>query len=421
MSKQLTCESLRSSPSPSKYSSYLKRKKNKVLDYPVVYPSWLMQRNDFQEIFREYEDLESLDLPRVFQKESKERKPAENDAIHMFTESCFFFRNVFAPFGLLRKFFVSSFALGDDLYAPEDKKVHIILSGEVLLDNEIRIGRYNIIGESQITEYKNLSAVALEKVNVLSIFETDYRTLFMHCRIKQNRQIIPILCKILLFSEVKQLRIEKIASIAIPLQYAKNSKIFEIGDKSHYLFIILSGTVELSSEIKIKSMNDLPIGLKKREKLITEKRYFQPVLTLSENEFFGISDISSGSLRKTTAKTLSDTILFAVKWAELLEIVTVSEKQSIFSKISERFTHESLTNSLISKKSEQRRHISALLQASEVKRIPYGREVFDDITQRKRLHLQKLLRKQDEYANENLVSKSYSFRNVNLPSIKKYH
>ena len=408
MSKQSLCQqSHRTSPSPSNssYSSYLKPEISKPSEYPLIFPPWLVQRNDFQDIYREFESLEKLDLIPIFQKDSRLRKESENDAIDIFIENCFFFGNIFNPASLIRKFVVEIYEPGENLYNETDKKVHIILSGEVLLDGELRLARLNSIGELQITEGKNINALATQRTSVLSISEEDYRTLFMHCRIKQNRQIVPILQKVSFFEDVKQLRIEKIGAVGISMQFEKNEEIYHIGSKACYFYLVLEGRVEVSSEIKLKSINDLPIGFKNREKLVVERQYFHPVATIGENDWFAIPDAANNTKRRTTARTSKRTVLFAVKWADVLEIVNDQERKSIMNKVHAVFDGFSLKNMLANKIAGHKKHISALMQAGGVNFTPYGRDTFRGTTQRKRMLLQKLSFKNDEYANENLVSK----------------
>ena len=152
-----------------------------------------------------------------------------------------------------------------------------------------------------------------EKVSVISVDEENYKILFMHMRLKQLKEFVFVVKNIPYFNEVNQMRVEKIVSTAILLQYDRNEYIYYNGDNANYFFVIIKGMVELSSQIKLKSMNNLPIGFKKREKLIIEENYYQPVISISENQVFGLLEAVSSFPRKTTAKTTTSTILLGLK------------------------------------------------------------------------------------------------------------
>ena len=254
-----------------------------------------------------------MDLTLIFHKDPSTRKDTENDAVDIFIKSTEFFDNIFNPKFLIRNFTEEIYATGDNLYDFTNKKVHIIVKGQVLLDSELRIGPYNAIGEFQMIEHKNLDIIASEKVNVISINEEGYRTLFLHSRLKQSKKISPMLSKISFFEDIKQMRLEKISTIAIPIQYDQNQEVYHLGDTSKYFFLVFSGKVELSYEVKLESTYNLPIGFKKREKLVIEKNYFQPIVTVSENEVFGLYEASNFNARKVSVKTIVSTTLYAIK------------------------------------------------------------------------------------------------------------
>jgi CRP-like cAMP-binding protein len=410
----------RYTPSPSRlsYLATSRIQNAKSPEYPPIYPSWLVQRNDFQEIFKEYDSLEKIDLVPIFQKESSQRKDSEVDAIDLFIQSSFFFGNIFNARSLLRKFFCESYNDGESLFNPEAKTVNIILKGTVLLDNQLIITKYNAVGEFQIIENRNIPAIAHGPVNAILITEDLYRTLFMHNRIKQLKQATQVLKSLPIFEEVRVLRLEKIAMSAISLQYEKDEVVYSIGNEADYFFIVLSGKVELSSQIKLRSVNDLPIGFKKREKLIVEQNFYTPIISVSANEHFGLSDAVVQSKRKTIAKTSQPSVVFAFKWSEVLEILTEQERELVKEKISEKFNNKSLSSMLRSKLTSHRRHITALMEASDVKKLPSGRETFEEFSKRKRAYAKVLTNKEDQLLKENLVSKSYTFRDIILPKIK---
>ena len=409
------------SPSKSTCSSYSKQKSIITNDQGQIYPQWLLQRNDFQEIFQEYESIDKLDLFPIFQKDHINRKDTEIHAIDLFIHSSLFFSNIFNARSLIRNFYSQVFNKGESLYSPLHKQVHIILKGRVLFDKEIKLNQYNAVGELQINENKDFEAIACEKVSVISVDEENYKILFMHMRLKQLKEFVFVVKNIPYFNEVKQMRVEKIVSTAILLQYDRNEYIYYNGDNANYFFVIIKGMVELSSQIKLKSMNNLPIGFKKREKLIIEENYYQPVISISENQVFGLLEAVSSFPRKTTAKTTTSTILLGLKWPDILEIITEAEKSSVLSKLNENFNGKSLTKMLRTKLVKHKKHISALMQASDIKNTPYGRDAFHDVSKRKKVYAKNLFEKHNEYVAENLVSKSYSFRDVILPKITRFN
>jgi CRP-like cAMP-binding protein len=408
------------SPSKSSYSSNPRNYGSKSREYPPIYPSWLLQRPDFQEIFDEYESIEKIELISIFQKDHSIRKDFENHAIDLFIQSTHFFNDIINAKSLLKKFQPEFYEEGENLYESNQKKVFIILKGELILDNEVKLGRNNPVGEFQITENKNLDIIACRKSSVLSISEADYKTLFMHVRLRQLKQYIPMLSQFSCFSHIKPIRIEKIASTCMVIQYDKDQEVYSMGDASNYMYLVIQGKIELSSEVKITSTNNLPIGFKKREKLIIEKQYFHPVASIEENENCGIIECAHGTVRKTSAKTTKPTTLLALKWSEVLDIITETEKNKIISLLA-RFNSKTLEKAVKSKIIKNKMHISALMQASQIKNTPSGRDMFEEYSRRKREYSKVLYDKHNYYVNENLISKSYSFRDVVLPKIKHIH
>ena len=383
----------------------------------MIYPSWLIERNDFQEIFEQYEKFDKLDLPQIFQKPLNSRSDPEWQAIYKFINSCHFFSNIYNSKILIRNFELKSYDEGDDLNGNE-RSVQLIVKGKVLVDDEILVDKYNALGEFSILENKHQSLKAVTRVKTISLDQEDYKTLFLHSRLRQLKQLYPILEKIHYFSEIKPIRLEKIAFCSIPFQIEKNQEIYKIGDPSNYFYVLLSGRVILSSRIKLQSSNDLPIGMNRKEKLVIEESFYTKLTNIKENGAFGLCEVIKSEKRNTIATTSEDCLIAAVRYQEFLEIVTIQEKETFHEKITEIFNNKSLGNMIRSKINHHKKHISALMQACEIKPGHKGREMFE-IPKRKRAYARLLYEKQDTYLKENLVSKSYSFRDVILPKIKK--
>jgi CRP-like cAMP-binding protein len=409
----------RSTPSPTKLSlqSFSRQSTLKNPEYSLIYPSWLIERNDFQEIFEQYENFDRLDLSQVFRKPLNERKDPEWQAIYKFIHSCYFFSNIFNSKVLIRNFELQTFEEGDDLSTGE-RFVRIILKGKVQIDEELVVDKFNALGEFAIFENKEQKLTALTKVSLIAVNQEDYKTLFLHPRLKQLKQLFPVLEKIPYFSEIKSIRLEKIASCSIPYQIEKNEEIFKLGDPASYFFVLLSGRVILSSRVKLQSSNDLPIGMNKKEKLVIEENFYSKLTTIKEHQAFGLWEAVKREKRSTVATTSEESIVAAIRFEEFLEIITIQEKEGFYEKITEIFNNKSLGNMIRSKIKHHKKHISALMQASEIKPGHKGRETFE-IPKRKRAYARVLYEKQDTYLKENLVSKSYSFRDVILPKIRR--
>lgn len=408
----------RSTPSPTKLSLQFSRHSTlKSPEYSLIYPTWLIERNDFQEIFEQYENTDKLDIVQLFQKPVNERKDPELQVISKFLQSCYFFSNIFNAKVLIRAFTQKNFSEGEDLNQ-FSSQVHIILKGKVLLDNEISVDKLNTLGEFSILEHKPQPLLCQSPVSTISVSEEDYKTLFLHSRLRQLKQVVPILESLPLFSPIKPIRLEKIACISIPLQFTKNEEIFKLGQKSTFFYILISGKVVLSSQVKIESCNDLPIGMNKREKLVIEEKFYTELTTVKKGQQFGLNDVVKGEVRNTVATCAKNCIVFAVKLQELLEIVTIQEKDEFLDKVSDEFNCKKVGNMIKSKITNHKRYIKALMQASEIKPGPAGRETFE-IPRRKRAYARLLFDKQDSYLKQNLVSKSYSFRDVVLPKISR--
>lgn len=410
--------SKRSTPSPTKLSLQLSRQCNlQSPEYSLIYPTWLIERNDFQEIFDLYSNSFKLDQFQLFLKPANERTDPEWQAIYQLIQSCYFFSNIFNPKTLIRAFIPKNFLEGEDLNQLACC-VQIILKGKILIDSEILVGKPNTLGEFSILEHKSQSLICQTPVSTISVSEEDYKTLFLHSRLRQLKQIVPILESIPCFTVIKPIRLEKISCISIPLQFSKDEEIFTIGQLATYFFILISGKVVISSQIKLHSTNNLPIGMNKKEKLVVEEEFNTKLTTIKKKQQFGLNEVAKGERRNTIATCVKPCIVFAIKLDELLEIVTIQEKDEFIGKVRDEFNSKSLGNMIRMKLSDHKKYVQALMQASEVKKGHCGRETFE-ISRRKRNYARLLFDKQDGYLKKNLVSKSYSFRDVILPKIIK--
>lgn len=408
----------RSTPSPTKLSLQFSRQSTlKSPEYSLIYPTWLIERNDFQEIFEQYENIDKLDIVQLFQKPLNERKDPELQVIYKFLQSCYFFSNIFNAKVLIRPFTQKNFDEGENL-SQSNSRVHIILKGKVLIDHEITVDKPNTLGEFSILEHKSQSLSCLSPVSTISVSEEDYKTLFLHSRLRQLKQIVPLLESIPCFSSIKPIRLEKIACISIPLQFSKNEEIFNLGQNSTFFYILISGKVVLSSQVMIESCNDLPIGMNKREKLVIEEKFYTELTTIKKGQQFGLAEVVRAEKRNTVATCVKPCVVYAVKLQELLEIVTIQEKDEFLEKVTDEFNCKKMGNMIKNKITNHKRYIKALMQASEIKPGPTGRETFE-IPRRKRAYARLLFDKQDSYLKQNLVSKSYSFRDVILPKISR--
>ena len=347
-------------------------------------PMWLLKRTDFQKSLQERDLIKNFNIrnlsptPSLY---SNVEKKALNHYLSQFT----IFQGIWKS--IRKKFLeVSELALYSKGEIVEITRVHFIISGIAQIDDELKLGPYNIIGNNSILLTSIREYKCLDNVTIISISFADFANIFPNYSIKSQIIFKDELSRISYFSTLNNTRMTQICEQLIPIEFSLRQPIFEIGDCSKYAYLSISGDIEMSSLVTVKTINKLPIGKKIRETLVVEKNYAHILCIIRNSEIFGHKEAIEGGVRLSRTIVISSKCrVYAFNWENTMRILTEIEKEAIQCSLNPKETLE--VNMRIKRKlKDNKMKLKALLEASEITQRPRGRETFEELSKRKRLY-----------------------------------
>ena len=363
-----------------------------------VLPAWLLNRDDFKRSLQEPKIIQKYDLRKL--------SPSPGLSSEIEKKVLAYHLSQFSLFKNLnkhkKKIFLQISKLSFFSFAQKIplNRVHFLISGKGLLDNEIFIGPYNVIVEN-ISMIKNIHDFkSLADTTTLSLDFEEYNELFLNFNLKNLADTKEKISKIEYFSGLSPNRLSELCLSLISLEYSKDTIVYNIGDPSRYFFVILSGKLELYSLLTLKTINRLPTGINQREELISKQKFSHVLNTVKEMNIFGHREPMNSQTRTSKAVVSENSKIIAIKWETAKEIFTELEKEKL-SFNSKQFSD--VNQKLRSKIKYSKVHFNALLEASEIKRGPCGRETFQELTKRKRLYVEALESNHNQFLKSHLL------------------
>lgn len=366
-------------------------------------PGWLLNRSDFQRSLQEKAQIQNYNLRKLSPSPplySKIEKKVLNHHLSHFPILSGISKS-------LRKKFVkiSEFCMFVKGQTSEIARVFFIISGLCLVDNELKIGSYNVIGDNLKLGLKEFLCV--EDMTAVCINLSNFNDLLMYHSMKLLNVIRNQVSMIPVVSGFSCSRLSQFCQCIVPIVFTEKKCVFSIGEPSKYVYVIVSGEIEISSLVTFKTFNSLPTGKKIRETLITEKNYTHVLEIAKNSQFFGHKEAYENSPRCSKAIVISNkSKVYAFKWETAQQIFTQSEKEIIFQSIGPKQLKE-VTQKIQQKLKNHKIRLKALLEASEIKKQPRGRELFEELTKRKLLYASAIESSHNKDLKETLIGCKY--------------
>ena len=384
-----------------------------------IYPAWLKERKDFQDTLRNYEEIDCLDICSICTKQFNLRTAVEIKALEQWSKKCYFFKGISknARATICSRLKSKQFSEGEALITPGNFAdcLYFIVKGRVVIEKNgvtVEIGQYNLVGESELMKSKVVSYSILAKTSVDCVFLTknDFDILAFKSRLKEQYNFKENLKNIRCFSDLRTSKIEELCACMSIVQYSSNELIFDITQPASFFYYIRRGSVMVDLLITLQKKNNWPTGNKMWETLLTEEKYSRTVKEFSVGELFGERELVLDLPRETKAAAKKDrTVVYMFAKEDLREILNPRELEALL-----HYTDRNLASPEIAKKlkgqiAEYKLKFTALLEASDIKRVKRGRGLWDEsISLRKDRYAKELIFRHANNMKSILKNKQFS-------------
>jgi CRP-like cAMP-binding protein len=346
----------------------------------IALPKWLLKRSDFKQTLQEKLLIKNFDFSQDFDPQALDRRIIKN-----YLKKFLFFKNLQKSKGLeiLEKISVKMMKKGEIL---PFGFVFLVIKGNLLVLSELRIGPLNVLNDYQYPG----QAIIENDASLFTIPSEFYENLTYHSRHSELKEIIEILETLELFNNLKSIQSSMIAQKSFLLDYPKDFYIYEIGENSQFFYILIEGECELSSLITLRASNFIPSSKTLREEVKFETRFTKFKEKITAGQVFGLRDALSSKKRESHVRVVSNQAkVIALHWKDVESLLKNSQVERIKQLINFENSQE-FGRSVAKKLKVFKKKFNALLQASDIKKRPLGRDVFDDLKKRKKLYIEAL-------------------------------
>lgn len=158
----------------------------------------------------------------------------------------------------------------------------------------------------------------------------------------------------------------------------------------------------------------LPVGEDIKETLIIEEKYIRKVKNYTPGEVFGERELILGTLReaKATAKS-NKLVLYLISKEDFFNNFTLQERESLLAHSDSSISSPEIAKKLKHQINADHKKYSALLNASEIKRIKSGRGLFEEnVTERHTNYAKGLVNRHKKNISKLLVGTDYKINHV---------
>ncbi|CAG9317225.1 unnamed protein product [Blepharisma stoltei] len=384
-----------------------------------LFPEWLLDRKDFQDTIRSYDDIKNLDVCLIAEKTADERSAVERNALESFCKKYWFFNGL----GKSTRLHICD-RLRSEYYEPSEnivvqgqlaEKLYFIVKGTVIItkeDTKSVLGPFNNLGEKELIsskEYTYSVSANDSKVFLFVLNKHDYDLLVFKPRLKVLYLEKDQIRQIPLFSKWRVSKLEIFCNSLQCQQFSLNEVIYTYNSPATHFYIIMKGEVSLEMLITIKKVNSIPTGDSLKETLITEEKYIKKVKNFKTGEIFGEREVIIGASREAKAISKSEKlILYIISKQDFFEIFTKQERDAILAQSDATLTTPAIAKKLKYQIDSDHKRFTALLEASEIRRIKSGRGLFDDsITERHNKYAKSLISQHRKNINKLLIGKNF--------------
>lgn len=304
-----------------------------------IFPDWLRERKDFQEMLFHYDHLESVNLTSLFFTPENQRDPIEQDIAVRWLKLVPFFKNMSSRLliGILKTVNPQSIS-PHTIIMEEDSEgdnMYILLKGSVgiyIQNQKIAvIGPRNIIGEKSFLTGNKRSATAktIDQVYVLEIRFSEYETALNNEKLREIEGIVVFLKTVPYFDNWSLVRLKQFASQFYILHYECNQIIYTFNDAPVNMFILKDGLILRQVKKEISFSYCWPKTAKSWEKVTTKKVVLRPIRQIKPKGFFGVRELLNDELRQTQITTIESSVVYMIPANAVFKYLDENEKRTL--------------------------------------------------------------------------------------------
>eukprot|EP00359_Climacostomum_virens_P006390 CAMPEP_0204901046 /NCGR_PEP_ID=MMETSP1397-20131031/2841_1 /ASSEMBLY_ACC=CAM_ASM_000891 /TAXON_ID=49980 /ORGANISM="Climacostomum Climacostomum virens, Strain Stock W-24" /LENGTH=507 /DNA_ID=CAMNT_0052069321 /DNA_START=180 /DNA_END=1700 /DNA_ORIENTATION=+ len=293
------------------------------------FPEWLLNKTEFLNHVKQPSTTVQARVAEACAKYSKKRTVKEKQEILDYVSKLEFFKTI--PFSLLtraiEKMTTVVYSPGQKLMQQGDEgdcllilvigRVSVYINGVKLVE----LTENNIVGElALVTRAKRSATVVAETdVKVLKLESKAYEDAISILKRDEVFELTRLMSTYRCFSMWNRDMIHMLSTYAAKKTYIKGQVIYEQGQESNALYIVISGKVKLQAYVKVEMGNKWPVGRKMWENVKLEKTVTIDIREIDPGETFGGHEIVENCLRITRALVKTDSTIVSINKAELAE------------------------------------------------------------------------------------------------------
>lgn len=305
-----------------------------------LFPSWLLNRKDFQDLSAQYSDLSNINIWEVCRRPSQQRNRLERKAIiawlydspflagireYQLAEVCEQLQSVYFEAGAV---IMEKDAQADCMYVLVEGEVGIMVGSAQLIE---RIYPKNVIGELGIQSKTARSAtiIAITPVKALKLVSEEYESTVFKLKQQQSKELSLFLRSTSFFSIWDKGKIERLSTFLMIKSYRKGQQIYKPGEFPQAMFIIRSGVVEITALTTLQRANQWPKSSDSKEISRVVKVYKRRLRRCKQGDVFGEGELLDGVNRTCSAVCVEPCLLYLLAKHSVEDIFTERERARI--------------------------------------------------------------------------------------------
>jgi len=303
----------------------------------ALFPPWLLNRKDFQDLSALYSDLGSVDVWEVCTRPDFLRNRLERKAVmawlldspflagireYQLSEVCKRLQAVQFPAGAV---VMEKGAAADCMYVLVEGEVGLSVGNTRLIE---RIYPKNVIGElgMQSKTARSATIVAITPVKTLKLTSEDYDLTVSKLKSQQSKELSLFLRSTSFFSLWEKGKIERLSAFLMLKTYKKGQLIYKPGEFPQAMFIVRSGLVQITALTTLKRENQWPKCPKSKEISRVVKVYKRTLRLCREGDVFGEGELLDSVERTCSAVCTEPCLLYLLAKDSVEDIFTERER-----------------------------------------------------------------------------------------------
>ena len=187
------------------------------------------------------------------------------------------------------------------------------------------------------------------------------------------------------------------------MQYGAGDVLYTQGQQPNSIYFIKEGSVNLMANITVTNKSQIPTTWKRKETFVRRQTYEILSRKVSAGDFFGEEELLLETSRRFKAVCDEKSEIFVLKKESLLELLSEKEMNEILAVHDRLPRSEEQRKELKSKLNLRNLKFRAILEATNIKPVPFGREGPDRIMHKKAVIAKSLLNKYNDDISRSLL------------------